>query len=93
MSPMLVQNGQIPVRVQGQQGNGRAGDSLHFWQRTAESPCGSRAGEALAGVADSVREQQSPERACARERGRGLVARSATPRRSRGRTRPITAQR
>ena len=32
--------------------------------------CGSRAGEALAGVADRVREQQSPERACARERGR-----------------------
>ena len=32
--------------------------------------CGSRASEALAGVADRVREQQSPERACARERGR-----------------------
>ncbi len=32
--------------------------------------CGSRASETLAGVADRVREQQSPERACARERGR-----------------------
>ena len=55
--------------------------------------CGSRAGEALAGVS-----YQSPRttipRARLRERaGTGLVLRSKTPRRSRGRNRTITAQR
>ncbi len=41
--------------------------------------CGSRAGEALAGVAGSAREQQSPERACARERGRAWFCAAKRP--------------
>jgi len=38
--------------------------------------------EALAGVADRVREQQSPERACARERGQGLLVLQARAQRN-----------